>query len=363
MPPRTHAHTLTHTHTRAQAAAAVAAAAAEAVSHNSFVVPASVVASLRSCYALSDESLLLALIPPARAAARPPVSAFYVGAAALGASGAAYLGANVEFAGAPLHAAIHAEQFAVTVARAASERGGLTHLATSAAPCGHCRQFLCELPRASSLRCVTAGAEGAAATLAHLLPAAFGPADLLGEDAAPLLLQARHNGVQLAPPGTAALAAARASGDAALTEAIYAALAAANGAHAPYSRCPAGVALLRDGARASSSASATSASASSASSLSFCVHAGGSAESVAFNPSLTPLAAAAVAAASGGAAGDWSDVTRAVLVELPNAPVSYADATRAILASAMPRCVLTVLPAEGNLEPQWVVRPEEVTQA
>jgi cytidine deaminase len=337
----------------------VAAAAAEAVAHNAFVVPASVVASLRSRYALTDESLLLALIPPARAAARPPVSSFFVGAAALGASGAAYLGANVEFAGVPLHAAVHAEQFAVTVARLASERGGLTHLATSAAPCGHCRQFLCELPRASALRCVTAGAEGAAATLAHLLPAAFGPADLLGDDAAPLLLQARHNGVQLAPEGTAALAAARASGDAALTEAIYAALAAANGAHAPYSRCPAGVALLRDGARASSSASATSSSASA----SFAVHAGGSAESVAFNPSLTPLAAVAVAAASGGAAGDWSDVTRAVLVELPNAPVSYAEATRAILASAMPRCVLTVLPAEGNLEPQWVVRPEELTQA
>jgi cytidine deaminase len=337
---------------RLQATAAVAAAAAAAVAARTFVVPASVVAALRSRYSLSDASLLLALIPPARAAARPPVSAFRVGAAALGVSGAAYLGANLEFAGAPLHAAVHAEQFAVAVARGASERQ-LTALATSAAPCGHCRQFLWELPGAPALRCITAGGSSggpsadAGTPLAQLLPAAFGPADLLGANAAPLLLQPRHNGVQLAPGGTAALAAARAAGDAALVEAIYAALAAANGAHAPYSGCPAGMSLLREGHLGAAGG--------------FAVHAGGAAESAAFNPSLTPLHAACVAAAAAGCAPDWSDVTRAVLVERPGAPVAYAAATAALLAAFAPRCALTVLPAEGNLSPQWKTRAEELT--
>ncbi len=319
----------------AQAAAACAAAAATAVASGGFVVPAADVASLRSRFALSDDALLLALLPAARSQARPPVSRYCVGAAALGASGAAYLGCNLEFAGAPLWAAVHAEQFTVCVARGAQERA-LAALATSAAPCGHCRQFLFELPRAPRLRCVTAAAGGT--LLGDLLPAAFGPQDLLGADAAPLLLQPRHNGLQLAPPGVAALAAARAAGDAALVAGIYAALAAANAAHAPYSRCPAGVALLR----------ATSA------------HAGGSAESAAFNPSMQPLAAAAVAAAAAGAALGWADITRAVLLELPGAPVQYADTTAAVMRASMPHAKLTVLPLEGNLAPQWALRKGDV---
>jgi len=318
-----------------QASAACAAAAASAVSSGGFVVPAAVVAALRERFALSDDALLLALLPSARSAARPPVSRYCVGAAALGASGAAYLGCNLEFGGAPLWAAVHAEQFAVCVSRGAGERA-LAALATSAAPCGHCRQFLFELPRAPRLRCVTHAAGGT--PLGELLPAAFGPADLLGADAAPLLLQPRHNGLQLAPAGVAALAAARAAGDHALVGGVYAALAAANGAHAPYSRCPAGMALLRGAA----------------------AHAGGSAESAAFNPSLAPLAAAAVAAAAAGAAPGWDDITRAVLLELPGAPVQYAEATAAVMRAAMPKAKLLVLPLEDNLAPQWAMRPGDV---
>jgi len=76
----------------------------------------------------------------ARAFARPAVSGFAVGAAALGASGRTYLGYNVESARRPLHTTVHAEQCAVALASALGDH--ITEIATSAPPCGHCRQFL-----------------------------------------------------------------------------------------------------------------------------------------------------------------------------------------------------------------------------
>ena len=83
----------------------------------------------------------------------PPTSRFYVGAAALGASGAVFLGVNVEFPGLPLNASVHAEQFALVTALRANETR-LVAIATTAAPCGHCRQFMNELRHASELCCV-----------------------------------------------------------------------------------------------------------------------------------------------------------------------------------------------------------------
>ncbi|MBO5493516.1 MAG: hypothetical protein J5974_09330, partial [Pyramidobacter sp.] len=50
-----------------------------------------------------------------------PVSGFRVGAAALGASGRVWLGANLEFAGLPLNFTVHAEQAAVLNARSHGE--------------------------------------------------------------------------------------------------------------------------------------------------------------------------------------------------------------------------------------------------
>lgn len=306
------------------------AAARAAVAGGAFTIPAATVAALQARFPnLSHDALLLAALPAAQAAAQPPVSHFRVGAAALGRSGAVHLGCNLELPGAPLSAALHAEQCAVAVARAAGERG-LTALATTAMPCGHCRQFLAELPGAMELRCLCSdGAESPfAATLAQLLPRAFGPAQLLGPAAAPLLLQARHNGLQLGERGVAAAHAARTTPE--LHAAIYAALAAANGAHAPYSGCPAGLALLfADGA----------------------VVAGGSAESAAFNPTLTPLHAAWAAAVAAGRAPGGA--VAAVLVESPDAIASQAATCRALLGVLAPAAALTVLPWESNLAPQW----------
>jgi homodimeric cytidine deaminase len=162
------------------------------------------------------DALLLALLPAAALLARPPISRYHVGAAGLAASGAIYLGGNMELPRCPLNQSVHAEQFVVCNLAAHAETRLLT-LAISAAPCGHCRQFYCELHRADAVRFVfgaaadggggsggsgagdgnggaaaaaaVAAAAGAAAplpppaprcfSLDELLPARFGPLDLL----------------------------------------------------------------------------------------------------------------------------------------------------------------------------------------
>ena len=50
----------------------------------------------------------------------------------------------------PLNASIHAEQFAVVTALRAGETA-LRAIATTAAPCGHCRQFMNELRDAATI--------------------------------------------------------------------------------------------------------------------------------------------------------------------------------------------------------------------
>ena len=72
---------------------------------------------------MTVEQLLLALIPQAQKYAIPPISNFFVGAAALGQSGSVYLGANFEFVGQALSFTVHAEQAAVTNAMAHGESG------------------------------------------------------------------------------------------------------------------------------------------------------------------------------------------------------------------------------------------------
>ena len=101
-----------------------------------------------------------------------PISGFNVGAVAVGTSGQLYLGANMEFVGAPLSASLHAEQSAVLNAWMHGERAILA-LAISAAPCGHCRQFLWELSNAATLAISVAHTR---TELGTLFPMPFGAA-------------------------------------------------------------------------------------------------------------------------------------------------------------------------------------------
>ena len=68
----------------------------------------------------------------------------YCRAVGLGESGRLYVGVNLEFARLPLNNSVHAEQFLVVNALHHGETG-ITKMAVSAAPCGHCRQFYSEL--------------------------------------------------------------------------------------------------------------------------------------------------------------------------------------------------------------------------
>ena len=313
-------------------------AVARATTTDHFVISAERVLALAAQRGLDPQDLLPEFVREAQKLAIPPTSKFHVGAAALGASGAVYLGVNVELPGLPLNASIHAEQFAVVTAMRAGERA-LEAIATTAAPCGHCRQFMNELRGAASMRVIIPDPGDAATNarkrhlvlpLCDLLPHSFGPLDLTRDESLPLMLEERHNGLRFAPgsiiPGGSG-AATDGELDAAAAEL---ALTEANAAYAPYSASPAGLALVDDvGA----------------------MHAGRSVESAAYNPTMSPLHAALVAAVGSAGMGDanggeWGRIESATLVEMSGAPVQYAGTVALILKTIAPRARLNVIACE-----------------
>lgn len=267
-----------------------------------FVISA---AEARSTAAVDD--FLRSLIGSAgKSLARPPISNFPVAAAGLGSStGRVFLGVNVEFPGVPLHHSIHAEQFLIANLALHGEPS-LSSLAVSAAPCGHCRQFLQELRRASDLRISISGDSDE--PLRSLLPRRFGPSDLLPGGAA-FLLEPRRN-----------LLALHVNSDAS-SDLSAAALAAADASHAPYSGCPSGVAVADRAGR---------------------VFAGSYMESAAYNPSLGPVQAAVVAFIVGGGGG-FEEITAAVLVEVEGAAVAQEETARMLLRAISPSCEFTAI--------------------
>lgn len=299
-----------------------------------FMIPAKEAAELRREHGLTEQQLLQALIEPAAALARPPISNFHVGAVGLGGSGAVYLGVNLEFPGLPLNNSVHAEQFLLSNVAWHGERA-LLRLAVSAAPCGHCRQLYSELACADELR-ISFGCPPAEYSLAQLLPQRFGPADLLTDAATPLLLQPQDNGVSLdsAADSTPVCGSCSRDGTAAagtacrqhelLGWAAQAALWAANEAYSPYTHCPSGAAVVD---------------------ASGGVHRGSYLESAAFNPGLPPLQAALTAAVRAGLPS-YAQVKAVVLAELPDTPVQHSDMARLLLRRCAPKADLHVLPLQ-----------------
>jgi cytidine deaminase len=252
-------------------------------------IAAPVVAEFLRSSGMTIEQLMLALIPLAQKDARPPISNFFVGAVALGASGNIYFGANYEFVGQALSFTVHGEQAATAHAISCGETG-MQMLAVSAAPCGYCRQFLYELTTASTLQILLPNTPPA--LLTSLLPNAFGPQDL-GVTAA--LMSPQSHGMKILLESSDPV--------------VNAALAAANSSYAPYTFDYAGVALkTRDGS----------------------IFTGSVAENAAYNPSMSPLEAAVVSLViSGGKSYD--DIVDAVLVEAAGSKSSQVAATRAVL--------------------------------
>lgn len=256
-------------------------------------------AMLATASGLAGDALLQALVPVAAAFARPAISNYRVGAVARGASGALYLGMNMEFPGHVLGASGHGERSAVANAFAHGETR-LTDLAVSAAPCGYCRQFLWELESAPALRILLP--QRHPFTLHDLLPQAFGPADLEIENR---LLRPQAHDLWFE----------------ATDDCAKAALAAANASYAPYTGCPAGLGVeLLDGR----------------------IFAGRLAENAAYSPTQSPIEAALALVALAGAS--WEEMLRAVLVQKPGV-VDHTAETLDILDTIAPRCELIVVGA------------------
>lgn len=253
------------------------------------VVSAAEVAKFLRTSGMTIDQLMIALIPEAEKFAIPPISNFFVGAVALGTSGALYFGANFEFVGQALSFTVHGEQAATAHAISHGEVG-MQMLAVSAAPCGYCRQFLYELTTASTLLILLP--KTPPAFLTSLIPNAFGPADL---NVTAALMSPQSHGMTLPA----------AAGD----PVVQAALKAANASYAPYTFDFSGVALkTKDGQ----------------------IFTGSVAEDAAFNPSMSPLEAAVVSLVISGGKS-YADIVDAVLVEMADSKAGQADATRAAL--------------------------------
>ncbi|KAL0374475.1 UNVERIFIED_CONTAM: Cytidine deaminase 1 [Sesamum radiatum] len=99
-----------------------------------------------------------------------------------------------------------------------------------------------------------------------------------------------------------------------------AALEAANSAHAPYSGCPSGVALMDCEGN---------------------LYKGSYVESAAYNPSFGPVQAALVAYVARGGGG-YERIVAAALVEKEGGKVRQADTARLLLKAVSPKCEFSV---------------------
>lgn len=250
---------------------------------------------------LSPEQALFSLVKIAKKMSVAPVTNFNVGAAALGQSGKVYLGTNLEFANLPLGITVHAEQFAIARAYCQGEEA-ITTLATSALPCGHCRQFLTELNSSSTLRIVSA--ENSSFTLEALLPHSFGPKDL-GIKAG--LFSTQEHKQNLKNKKTAIP-----------EELFHRALTGFNRSYVPYSKQPVGVALATAKAK---------------------YFWGCGIESAAINPSLMALTVALINLLAEGA--KLTDITEAAILFLPSAKTSKAEHffSKQVLQTLSPKAV------------------------
>lgn len=263
-----------------------------------FVIGKEKVEILTAKYGITPHQLLEELIAPTKKWARPPISHYHVAVAGLGKSGNIYLGVNLEFPGFPLNQSVHAEQFLIANARLHGEKG-LEAMAGSAAPCGHCRQFLYEIEGADSLLIFTPLSKGK--TLLDLLPEAFGPQDL--GLAATLM----------SPPPTLILV----SGE---TPLATAALEAAAISYAPYSEAKSGVAIQTKRGE---------------------IYRGSYLENAAFNPGLPPLQAALINLVANGE--EYRDIVHVVLAESSSAQISHEEISRRIIKSLSPTAVFETI--------------------
>ncbi|KAK8559044.1 hypothetical protein V6N12_042332 [Hibiscus sabdariffa] len=278
--------------------------------------------------------LLPSLVKSAQAMARLPISKFHVGAVGIGSSGRIFLGVNLEFPGLPLNQSVHAEQFLITNLSINAEPR-LKYIAVSAAPCGHCRQFLQKLRGAPDVKILIASSDDEKENkinnncndkdqeftpLSNFLPHRFVPDDLLPKDA-PLLLEPHRNGLSFCPDSC------NSSTDGGEENLKYVALDAANMSYAPYSGCPSGVALVDVEGK---------------------IYKGSYMESSAYNPSVQPVQAAIMAYIARGGGG-YERIVGAVLVEKAEGVIKQEHAARLLLQCISPKCEFKVFQCEKTI--------------
>jgi cytidine deaminase len=280
-------------------------------------IPAAAVHDLMASEQKSVADLMLALLPLARTFSHPPISNYHVGAVAEGMSGSLYLGFNIEFLGHALGLAVHGEQAALSSAYMHSE-SGVSAIAVTAAPCGHCRQFMNELSPDGQIEILVD--QAAPTKLSALLPLAFGPKDLGRKDGA---FPVRRTSLISASVTSAGLTANAQQPPA---EPLFqSALDAASTAYAPYSESLSGAAIATRSGR---------------------IYKGSYIENVAFNPSLSPLQTALVQLISAGE--DYAAISRVALAEIKGAKISQRTATEAVLSAIAPSVRVEFVVAESK---------------
>lgn len=299
-----------------------AAAQAEVIMPR-FHVPAAEAAALMDRLGCSRKDLLKSMLKPSSTLARPPISRFHVGAVGITPAGDIYVGVNLEFLRMPLNNSVHAEQFLIANLRHHSEPV-VDMIAVNAPPCGHCRQFLSELQCSDTVQFVFGDHPQDTFSLSQLLPMRFKPQDLLGDDPPPLLLGPQHHRLSLTPAAQGNL---RSRGDDAIfQQAAAVAVQEARESYAPYSNCPAGVALVtEDGA----------------------VHGGAYLESAAYNPSMQALQTAITHAVIHGMAC-YTHVAEVLVAEIPGQAVQHAAQVQFLISAIAPDAVVTELPLQRS---------------
>ncbi len=254
-----------------------------------FVIEKEHVAEMLAERGIEMPELLQELVLVAKEYARPPISEYYVGIAALGVSGNIYLGVNLEFPGLPLNETVHGEQFLIVNARAHGEKE-LVLVAQSAPPCGHCRQFFHEMGVSDTLLILTPNGE--AVTLSSLLPNAFGPKDL---GLAPTLMEVDESDSE-------------------------GAVKAALQSYSPYTNLKSGVLIEMNDGR---------------------TYSGSYIENAAYNPSLSPMHTALISLVVG--MQSYKDIAHVTLAESLSAPISQEAAVRSILHAIAPTATLELI--------------------
>jgi cytidine deaminase len=117
----------------------------QTTNRNRFRIARDQLKQMQSDLSCTHDELVYTLLDIFKERALPEISGFHVAAAAVGYSGDLYMGVNLETPFSNLGHTVHAEQFVIVNAHMSKETG-LSKFVVSDFPCGHCRQFLFELP-------------------------------------------------------------------------------------------------------------------------------------------------------------------------------------------------------------------------